>query len=132
MKITGIHHIAIKIKPELYDKVVSFYTDLLGLNVVRSWGEGDYKAVMISTGDNSCLEIMSNPEAGDVPSEGALRHIALSCDDSEGYFKLLSEKGFEIIIEPKEVSIPSNPAYNVKICFVKGVAGEIIEFFEEK
>ncbi|NLN55801.1 MAG: VOC family protein [Clostridiales bacterium] len=131
MKITGIHHIAIKVKPDLFQKVVSFYTELLNLKIVRSWGEGEYRAVMASTGDNSCLEIMSDPEAGEVPSEGSLRHIALSCRDCEGYASLMKEKGFEIIIGPKEVAIPSVPPYNVKICFVKGAAGEIIEFFEE-
>ena len=132
MKIKGIHHIAIKVKPEQFDRVTGFYKSLLGLKTVRSWGNGENRAEMISTGDNSVLEIMSSPKAGEVPSEGALRHIAFACDDCEAYGRLLKENGFEFIIEPKEVILGSEPPYPVKICFVKGIAGEIIEFFEEK
>ena len=35
-------------------------------------------------------------------------------------------------IEPKDVTIQSNPPLDVRIAFVKGPSGEIIEFFHEK
>jgi catechol 2,3-dioxygenase-like lactoylglutathione lyase family enzyme len=92
MQIKGIHHIAIKVKPEQFDRVTGFYKKLLGLLEVRSWGSGNNRAVMISTGDNSVLEIMSNA-TDEVPSEGALRHIAFACDDPDGFAKLLEENG---------------------------------------
>ncbi|MFA6730431.1 MAG: VOC family protein [Eubacteriales bacterium] len=129
MKITGIHHVAIKVKPEHFPKVVGFYKDLLCLTKVRSWGSGGSKAVMLSTGDNSTLEIMSG-NAENTPSEGALRHIALECDDAAGFGRLAEENGYEVVIPAKEITLPSSPPYEVTICFIKGPAGEIIEFFE--
>lgn len=131
MKITGIHHVAIKVTPQVFPKVIKFYEDLLGLLPIRRWGTGENLAVMLSTGDNSVLEIMSGPLAGTAPSDGALRHIALACDDCEGYGRLMEENGYEIIVPAKSVTIPCATPYPVKICFVKGEAGEIIEFFEE-
>ena len=40
----GIHHVALKPQKEQFDKVMEFYTGLLGLEVVRRWGDERYPA----------------------------------------------------------------------------------------
>ncbi len=42
--IEGIHHVALKPQKEQFDKVMEFYTGLLGLEVVRRWGDERYPA----------------------------------------------------------------------------------------
>ena len=37
--IDGVHHIALTPTVEQYDELVKFYTQLLGLEITRSWGE---------------------------------------------------------------------------------------------
>ncbi len=54
-KIQGVHHIAIKPTVEQYHKTVYFYTHLLGMEVVNSWGDPQRPCMMVSCGDNSCF-----------------------------------------------------------------------------
>ena len=52
LKINGVHHICLKaVGLEDFDKMVDFYTNLLGLPVVMKWGEGENVGMMIDTGD---------------------------------------------------------------------------------
>ena len=37
--IDGVHHIALKPTAEQYEKTVEFYTQLLGFEVKKSWGD---------------------------------------------------------------------------------------------
>lgn len=52
--IKGIHHVALRPTYAQFEKAKTFYLDLLGLKVVRRWGDEKYPCMMISTGDNSC------------------------------------------------------------------------------
>ena len=54
--IKGIHHVALRPTYAQFEKAKTFYLDLLGLKVVRQWGDEKYPCMMISTGDNSCIE----------------------------------------------------------------------------
>ena len=77
--IRGTHHVALKCAGTAeFQKTVAFYTEVLGLEPVRSWGEGTGSGIMLSTG-NSLIEIFANGE--DHPGEGAIRHFALATDD---------------------------------------------------
>ena len=68
--IKGIHHVALRPTYAQFEKAKTFYLDLLGLKVVRQWGDEKYPCMMISTGDNSCIEVLPVPEENDVPLEG--------------------------------------------------------------
>ena len=58
--IKGIHHVSMKCrKGEQYQKVISFYRDVLGLRVLRTWGENEPDGVMFDTG-NGAIEIFTN------------------------------------------------------------------------
>ena len=60
--IKGIHHVALRPTYAQFEKAKTFYLDLLGLKVVRQWGDEKYPCMMISTGDNSCIEVLPGRE----------------------------------------------------------------------
>ena len=76
--ITGVHHVCVKCRPEELEKVQKFYGELLGLSLVRSWGEPKVEGMMYGAG-TSLIEIFPNAEE-DLP-QGAIRHFALATDD---------------------------------------------------
>ena len=126
--IKGTHHIAIKAKGvEEFNKAVAFYRDLLGMPVVRAWGEGDGSFIMLSTGD-AMMELMAN--GTDSPGQGVLRHIALRTDDVDACIEKVRAAGFPITIEPRDLVLGGN--YPVRIAFCLGTQGEEVEFFTEK
>lgn len=129
-KITGIHHIALKAKgSKNYGKMLEFYHEILGLPIVRSWGEGENLGAMLDTGAG-LLEIFSN--APDILSEGALRHIAFAVESVDDCVEAVRKAGYEITMEPRDIVIASNPPYPARIAFCNGPVGESVEFFTAK
>ncbi len=129
-KITAIHHIAIKAKgPKNYKRLFEFYHEILGLPVVRTWGEGENLGAMLDTGAGM-LEIFSN--APDILSEGALRHIAFAVENVDVCVEAVRRAGYEITMEPKDIVIASEPPFPARIAFCTGPVGESVEFFTEK
>ena len=127
--IKGIHHVALRPTYAQFEKAKTFYLDLLGLKAVRRWGDEKYPCMMISTGDNSCIEVLPVPEENDVPPEGKFAHLALATDDTDGCVARVREAGYEITIEPKDVELSDITA---RIAFCTGPCGEIVEFFDQK
>ncbi len=127
-KITGIHHITLKCQGvEEFNRTVSFYRDILGLTVVRTWA--DNTAAMLDTGAG-IMEIFANAE--DIPTVGAVRHFAFAVEDTDACVEAVRAAGYEITKEPTDIAIPSEPPYPARIAFCKGVLGEEIEFFHVK
>ena len=128
--IKGIHHIAIKVKD--FEKAVNFYTKVLGLKQTHAWGEGDGRAVMLDCGNGSIVEIFAGRKT-DVSCEGMWEHLAFKVSDADAMYKAAMAAGCTSRMEPKSVDIPSKPAaYPVRIAFVVGFNGEVIEFFQER
>ena len=75
--IKGIHHVALRPTYAQFEKAKTFYLDLLGLKVVRQWGDEKYPCMMIST----------------------------ATDDTDGCVTRVREAGYEITIEPKDVEL---------------------------
>ena len=124
--ISGLHHISMKCgTPEEFDRAKSFYIDLLGLTVVRTWPQG----IMLSFG-NGQLEIFNTGEG--IKTKGALRHIAFATDDVDGVVAKVKEEGYEVFIEPNDIVIPSEPEFHARMAFCFGPLGEEIEFFREE
>ena len=48
--ITGVHHVCMKCRSEELEKVQKFYGELLGLPLVRSWGEPKVEGLMYGAG----------------------------------------------------------------------------------
>ncbi|MCQ2501353.1 MAG: VOC family protein [Lachnospiraceae bacterium] len=128
--IKGTHHVALKCKSaEEFEKTILFYTKVLGLEIIRSWGEGDDAGIMLNTG-NSILEIFAAGKVSD--STGSVHHFALATDDVDACVAAVREAGYPITTEPEDIVIPSTPGMPARIAFCIGPVGEEIEFFTEK
>ncbi len=126
--IKGIHHVAIAAKSmEQYNKTVDFYCNILGMPVIRKWGSGESLGLMADTGAG-VMEIFSlgdNPEA-----EGALKHIAFDVASADDCVNAVRNAGYQITVEPKDITIAADKPISARIAFCIGPVGEIIEFFQ--
>ena len=130
VKIKGIHHIAIKANGvEKFEETIRFYNEILGLPVIRRWERPGMLCAMVDTG-SGILELFSNAECE--PQPGPLRHIAFEVENVEECIEAVRAAGYEITIEPKDVDIPSDPIYPIRVGFCIGAAGEEVEFFSER
>lgn len=127
-KITGVHHIALTPVKEAYDKTVAFYKNTLGFAEVRSWGAGEERAVMLSCGDNTVMEIMNKGES--LMGDGAFVHVAFSTDEPDALLEAVRAEGYEVTMEPSDVTIASDPPYPIRVAFFRGPIGEHIELFK--
>ena len=127
--ICGIHHVALKCDGTAeFEKTLHFYQDILGLEPVRSWGEGENAGAMLSTG-NGLLEIFAS---GRKLPQGAIRHFALRTERVDDCVAAVRAAGYPITVEPKDIVIASNPPFPARIAFCTGPVGEEIEFFQER
>ena len=124
----GFHHVAIKVAN--FDKSVEFYTRAMGFTEHARWGEGDARAILLDCGDGNFFEIFAGgPAEAPASNAGPLLHVALRSDDVDGAIARARAGGAEITMEPKDVTIPSNPPMPVRIAFCRAPGGEVIEFF---
>ena len=127
--ICGVHHVALKCDGTAeFEKTLHFYQDVLGLEPVRSWGEGENAGAMLSTGDG-LLEIFAS---GRKLPQGAIRHFALRTERVDDCVAAVRAAGYPITVEPKDIVIASNPPFPARIAFCTGPVGEEIEFFQEQ
>ena len=127
--ICGIHHVALKCDGTAeFEKTLHFYQNVLGLEPVRSWGEGENAGAMLSTGDG-LLEIFAS---GKKLPQGAIRHFALRTERVDDCIAAVRKAGYPITVEPKDIVIASNPPFPARIAFCTGPVGEQIEFFQER
>ncbi len=130
IKVTGIHHLALKCQGvDEFNKTVHFYRDILGIPVARSWGDGENAGMMLDTG-SGLLEIFAN--APDKLSMGAIRHMALAVEDVDACVEAVRKAGYSITMEPTDICIKSTPPYPARIAFCIGPVGEELEFFHVK
>jgi len=125
-QLQGFHHLAMRVRD--FDGSVAFYTKGLGLEQTMAWGEGDGRAVMLACGNGNHIELF----AGGAPMpEGVVLHFAFTTEDCDGAFARAVAAGAVEHMAPKSLTIPSQPApLPVRIAFVKGPDGEVIEFFQ--
>lgn len=125
----GLHHISIKVKD--FEKSVVFYEKGLGFKKVIAWGTGDKRGIMLDIGDGSCIEIFAGGSQTELP-DGKWNHLAFRTTDCDGAFNAAVTAGAVADKAPYDIDIPSSPVYKVRIAFVKGFDGELIEFFQDR
>jgi catechol 2,3-dioxygenase-like lactoylglutathione lyase family enzyme len=54
----------------------------------------------------------------------------LRVDDCKAATELARKAGAEVTVEPRDVSLSSDPPMPIRIAFFKGPDGELIELFE--
>ena len=123
-----LHHIQIQTRD--WEESLRLYRDTLGMETVAEFGTPERRVVLLDVGDGSHLELVS-PTAG-VPAPGSpvtndlFIHVALGTTDPAAAIERVREAGFEITVEPKDVTLGSLMA---TVAFFKGPNGEDIEFF---
>lgn len=95
MKINNIHHVAIICSN--YNISKRFYTEILGLNVIREIYREDRKSYKLDLelGDSQ-IELFSfenSPERVSYPEARGLRHLAFEVDDIEEAVSYLEKNG---------------------------------------
>lgn len=126
--VNGFHHVAIRVKD--FDGAVRFYKDGLGMKERLAWGDGEARAMMLDAGNENCVEVFAGAKSD--PMEGTLVHFALRTTDCDAALKRARTAGATVTVEAKTVTIPAKtgPAA-VRIAFVRGPGGEIVEFFQD-
>ncbi|MBQ6395812.1 MAG: VOC family protein [Atopobiaceae bacterium] len=128
--ITGTHHVALKAASvEMFEETLAFYRDVLGLEVLRTAGEGEGSSAMLWTG-NSIVELFARGK--ELDGNGSVNHFALTAPDVDAAVAAVREAGYPITVEPKDVVIASEPPFPIRIAFYKGPCGESVELFCEK
>lgn len=127
--IKGVHHIALECDTlERYEETIKFYTEILGMEILRSWGEGTSAGVMIDAG-NSIMEIFAK---GEKLPQGAIKHFAFETDDVKACLDAVRAAGYQVTTEAKDQIIQSDPNFPITFGFCIGPVGEEIEFFTER
>ncbi|MBR2845520.1 MAG: VOC family protein [Solobacterium sp.] len=122
--IKGVHHISLNCSEAQLPEVRHFYSELLGLKIIREWPKG----IMVEAG-NCWIEIM----IGDANRlKGAVRHFAFYTDDTDEAAARVSDAGYELFDGPRDICIASDPPVPARIAFVRGPLGEEIEFFHDR
>jgi glyoxylase I family protein len=104
MNIRSIHHIAIL--TDDYEKSKSFYTDVLGFEVIRETYRPERKSYKLDLAIAGLyqIELFSFPEfreRGSYPEAKGLRHLAFTVDDVDAAAAELKAKG--VPVEPVRV-----------------------------
>ncbi|NIG52156.1 VOC family protein [Chitinophaga sp. Cy-1792] len=127
MLLKGIHHIAIICAD--YQRSKKFYTEVLGLNIIREVyrEERDSYKLDLAIGDHYVIELFSFPDPParvSRPEAQGLRHLAFAVSDIELAVKELTEKG--VNTEPIRI----DPHTNQRFTFFADPDGLPLELYE--
>jgi catechol 2,3-dioxygenase-like lactoylglutathione lyase family enzyme len=136
----GFHHVAIRAND--FDATVKFYTEGLGFRVHFPFsvpGRID-RAAFLDAGDGRYVEVFGQGSAvqsegrrrrGDEDrTEGALLHFCLRVADADAAYARAIACGALPRIEPASRQLSAAPLVEVRIAFVTGPNGEVIEFMQ--
>ena len=138
----GFHHVAIRARD--FDATIRFYTEGLGCRVHYGFsvpGRID-RAAFLDVGDGRYIEVFGagstvqsegrrrRPE--EEATEGALLHFSLRVTDVEAAYARALVAGATARIEPRTAQLGGEPPAEVRIAFVTGPNGEVIEFLKSE
>ncbi len=136
------HHVAVRALD--FDATVKFYTEGLGfrLHFPFSIPGRINRAAFLDAGDGRFVEIFdtqSNVQsegrprrADEEPTEGALLHFCLRAENTDASYARAIAAGAKSRIEPITRRTSENPVVDVRIAFVTGPNGEVIEFLQSE
>jgi glyoxylase I family protein len=128
----GFHHIALRVRD--FDATLRLYQDGFGFVRHYDWGEGDSRGALLDTGDGNYLEVFAGSKrpAGEDAPEGALLHLALRTPDVDAAYARAVAAGARSQIAPKDIIFNGEYPVPVRLAFVVGLDGEVIEFFQNE
>lgn len=121
--VKGINHIGIIATD--YDKSFQFYTQVLGLTPTISFRKDDKGFAMLDMGNNNAIELFCGGTVKDV--QNMFKHLALEVEDSRKVYENCVAAGCESVEEPHDINMAGK---DIRISFVKGPDGEILEFYQ--
>lgn len=134
----GFHHVAIRAVD--FDATVKFYTKGLGCTVHYDFsvpGRID-RAVFLDAGDGRYIEVFGSGSTvqsegrrrrpGEEPTEGALLHFCLRVADVDASYARALAAGGVSRAAPRTAALGDEPPAEVRIAFISGPNGEVIEF----
>lgn len=134
----GFHHVAIRARD--FDATLRFYTQGLGCSVHYRFsvpGRID-RAAFLDIGDGRFIEMFGagstvqsegrRRRAEEEPTEGALLHFCLRVADVEAAYERALAAGGTGRLPPRTNRLGGEPPAEVRIAFVTGPNGEVIEF----
>jgi glyoxylase I family protein len=138
----GFHHVAIR--AEDFDETIRFYTEGLGFRVHFPFsvpGRID-RAAFLDAGDGRFVEVFgpgSTVQAegrrrfpNEDRTEGALLHFCLKVSDTDAAYARAISAGAHARMEPATRRLGEAPLVEVRIAFVTGPNGEVIEFMQSE
>jgi glyoxylase I family protein len=137
----GFHHVAIRAYD--FDASLKFYTEGLGFVRKYGWGEDgrakgerDSRAALLDSGDGNYVELFAGGTRppGSAPAEDVFLHIAFRTENTDAATERARAAGATVTQEPKSV-VPAHaetPEQTFRIAFVRGLDGELIEFFQNE
>ena len=123
----GVHHLALLTAD--FNQSIKFYTEGLGFKVIIEWGEGPKRAAMLDIGNGSHFEIFAC-ETLEEEKNARFTHFAFATSNVDLAYENAIKAGAVPRNEPKSLEIPSNPPVPIRIAFVLGPDGEVLEFFQ--
>jgi len=124
----GFHHLSMRVRD--LNASIKFYT-ALGFTQRFTWGEPPKTTALLDTGDGNYFELsQGDPEKPH--GDAIFHHIALRADDCTAALEAARAAGAEITVEPKDVTLSTNPPTPIRIAFLKGPDGELIELFQNE
>jgi glyoxylase I family protein len=136
----GFHHVAVRAID--FDATVKFYTEGLGFRIHFPFsvpGRID-RAAFLDAGDGRFVEIFGHTSTvqsegrrrrpDEDRTEGALLHFCLRVADTDAAYARAIACGANPRVEPVSRQLSANPLVQVRIAFITGPNGEVIEFMQ--
>jgi glyoxylase I family protein len=142
VSISGFHHVAVRAVD--FDATVRFYTDALGCTVRQGFSIPGRvnRAVFLDAGDGRYIEVFDDAStvqsegrrrrADEEPTEGALLHFCFRVADVEASYQRALAAGAISRVAPRTATLSADPLVEVKVAFVTGPNGEVIEFLKSE
>lgn len=127
----GLHHLAIQVRD--WEATLRLYRDVLGMEIVADFvgKTSQRRIVLMEMGDGSHIEFFAptanTPSPGSPAANDPLTHLALTTTDIHAATEHVRRAGYEITVEPKQVTMQDIRA---TISFFNGPNGEVIELFQ--
>ena len=138
----GFHHVAIRAVD--FDETIRFYTEGLGFRVHFPFsvpGRID-RAAFLDAGDGRFVEVFGQGstvqaegrrrQPNEERTEGALLHFCLKVTDTDASYARALTAGAVSRIEPVTRRLSEDPLVEVRIAFIVGPNGEVIEFMQSE
>ena len=138
----GFHHVAIRATD--FDETINFYTVGLGFTVHYRFSVPDRidRAAFLDAGDGRFIEVFGpasivqsegrRRQPNEDRTEGTLLHFCLRVADTDAAFARAIAAGATARVTPVTRQLGADPTVEVKIAFVTGPNGEVIEFMQSE